>query len=607
MTEETFRKIERNPNHVAPAVRAGVRRLAEEYRFFHWHLAFPEVFRLPGEGEEAGNEEAGWSGGFDVVLGNPPWDTLSPDAKEFFSAFDPQIRFEDRDGQAEIMRSVLAEPANREAWESYRRRLYAQAQLLRRSGRFRLFAPGNLGKGDFNVYRMFVELAMQLVRPKGWCAQVVPENFYSGPNAMAIRKELLERFELRVILGFENRREAWFTGVDSRTKFAIYAATKQNSTEAVWTRFNIQGPGELEEAKRALFRYPIRMIREFSPDALALMEFESGLDVAIIEKMYSRCPKLGEKVEGSPHRHYMREVDMGNDRGLFEGSPPGLPVYEGRMVGLYDHRAKGYRSGRGRSAVWEELPFGHPSKSIQPQWWIPEDRVPKKLAGRHKRYRLGFCDVASPTNERSLVAALLPAGSIAGDKVPTVTFADGSLWYGLAWLGLANSFAMDYLVRMKVSLKMSFTLMDSLPFPRFAKDDEGTAFLLHRVAALSCCGAEMQEALDQLAREGSALTGLEPIEDEDARLRAIAELDAFVALRIYGLTRGELDHVLESFPGAKKKDIKKYGDYRTKLLVLENYERMQNAVETGEASPVTADGHAAAETGSRPEEGDRSC
>src|SRR5262249_19528114 len=136
------------------------------------------------------------------------------------------------------------------------------------------------------------------------------------------------------------------------------------------------------------------------------------------------------------------------------------------------HRAKGYRSGRGRSADWEDLDFSNPAKSIQPQWYIPLADMPEKTRERTRRYRVGFCDVASPTNERTLVAAIIPPDTIAGHKVPTIVFeGENHEWVCLLWLAFANSFVVDFLARKKVSLSMAYTIHDSLPFPRLAYDD----------------------------------------------------------------------------------------------------------------------------------------
>ncbi|HZK49971.1 MAG TPA: restriction endonuclease, partial [Actinomycetota bacterium] len=140
----------------------------------------------------------------------------------------------------------------------------------------------------------------------------------------------------------------------------------------------------------------------------------------------------------------MAEIHMGNDRELFGDTEPGLPLYEGRMVGQYDHRAKAYRSGRGRAAVWEELPFGHPSKDIVPQWQVPEQNIPSKLGSRHRRYRIGFNDIARPDTTRSLIAALVPPDVICGHGVPTIAFEPSYEWAYMPWLAVANSFCMDF-------------------------------------------------------------------------------------------------------------------------------------------------------------------
>src|SRR5260370_14395555 len=111
--------------------------VAGRVRAFHWPLAFPEVFA---------------KGGFDCVLGNPPWDTMSPDAKEFFSPHDGQVRFMSPDDQKDRIAELLAMPGLAQEWEDYCSRLYASANFMKESGRYTLFAEGHLGKGDFNVY-----------------------------------------------------------------------------------------------------------------------------------------------------------------------------------------------------------------------------------------------------------------------------------------------------------------------------------------------------------------------------------------------------------------------------------------------------------------------
>jgi hypothetical protein len=204
ITESIFRRVQRNPHDITPWMFEEIARLREEFRFFHWHLAFPGVFRPALNKERSDNDEAGWCGGFSVVLGNPPWDTMSPDSKEFFSSYDPQVRFQDGAGQKRIIEGLLYDERVAAAWTQNCRSLYSQVHFIKRSGRYRLFAPGNLGKGDFNVFRMFVETAIQTACRGGRIAQIVPEGLYIGANCMAIRQALFDECDLHEILGFAN-------------------------------------------------------------------------------------------------------------------------------------------------------------------------------------------------------------------------------------------------------------------------------------------------------------------------------------------------------------------------------------------------------------------
>lgn len=574
VTEDVFRAIERTPFGVPLAAREAIRGVAEDHGCFHWHLAFPTVFAVPPTGHVPDNQATGWSGGFDLVLGNPPWDALSPDAKEFFATYRRDVRFKSPEEQERLIGSLLEDSAISAAWAHHRRDLYGQVHFFKSSGAYMLFAPGNLGKGDFNVYRMFAELAMRLVRPGGFAAQVVPENWYNGSNAMAIRRELFEGFELTRLLAFENNREVWFKGIDSRSKFAIYAARKGGSTQAVDCNFVIRSPEALTTALANPLRVPVSVVKEFSPEALSFMEFDSQREIDIVTRMYARWPKLGDGSAGQPCRHYMAEIHMGNDRPLFSEDPSGIPLYEGRMIDQFDHRAKAYVSGRGREAVWDELPFGSPGKAIRPQWYIPERDVPRKLDGRHHRYRIGFCDVTSPTNERSLVAALIPQGCLCGDKVPTITFPAGFEWAYMVWLAVSNSFVMDYIVRMKVALKMSYTLMDSLPFPRLLRDHHDARPLVDLAARLTCTGPEMRDYWDLLAQDA----WLEPLAaDEEPpglvgereRLQAMAELDAIVAVNLFGLDLDDLAFILDRFPTVRRRQEQRFGEFLSRRLILE--------------------------------------
>jgi hypothetical protein len=561
--------------------------LTGQARAFHWPLEFPDILA---------------AGGFDAVLGNPPWDTMSPDAKEFFSKYDPNVRFMAPEEQKARIAELKDGPGIEQAWNAYCHHLYASANFFKESGRYELFAEGNLGKGDFNVYRMFVELALKVVKPGGRAAQFVPENLYNGANAAEIRRNLFENCRLHSLIGFENTGKVWFD-IDARAKFCLYTASRGGSTASFPAAFGINTTDKLAAIQSRLpFDVPVALVREFSPEALAVAEIVHASDITIARKLYARFPKFGADVAGLAQRDYSRELDMGNDRDDFSAGSEGLPVYEGRMVACFDHRAKAYVSGRGRAAVWRELPFGSSDKAIRPQWHLVEADVPRKIGDRWRRYRIGFCDVASPTNQRALVAALIPPNAICGHKVPTLELLDSPDEAMLLLLGVMNALCVDFVVRKKVALTMSFTVVDSLPLPRAYRGQPIEREIARRALLLAATGTEM----DPLWHEAAPRLGLDPvacapIEDPERRRPVRAELDVLVARDLYALTREEMRFLLdpadvlgpdcpfETFGALKRAEAKEFdGRFVTRDLILEAWDQLPLPAECEDAPTLVA-------------------
>lgn len=546
--------------------------VARRVRAFHWALEFPDIMAR---------------GGFDVVLGNPPWDTMSPDYKEFFSVYEPDIRHMSPSEQEEAYARLLSNPVLATRWERHCSDLYRAVHFIKSGGRYRLFAEGNLGKGDFNVYRMFVETALAVTRHGRVAAQFVPEGLYNGANATAIRRELFTAFRLEHLAGFENTKGIWFDKIDTRMKFCLYVAWKGGRTEQFNAAFRVNSSQKLQEfTANGGLRIPVSVVEEFSPDAIAVMEFAAQSEIDICARMYALYPKFGAEVEGLPYRHYMAEAHMGNNRDLFTEGSEGLPVFEGRMIDAYDYRAKGYVSGRGRSAEWQDFPFGSADKRIQPQWRILEDQIPEKLGDRIYRYRIGFGDVASPTNQRALTAALIPPGVICGDKVPTIVLSSDVRDH-LLWLGIANSIVMDFLVRKKVSLKMSYTIMDSLPFPRDFANTPSADAIARRVCALCAVGEEMEAFRAQAVKAGILEAPDAVIEAPDQRAVVAAEIDVLVARDVFGQSKREMLYILdpdnilgpdcgvETFKALRNAELREFKEFRTQRLIEEAWDRVE--------------------------------
>jgi hypothetical protein len=591
ISEQVYREIEKNPTafyHNKQTMSNEVRRLARQYGFFHWHLAFPDVFRPTGTVEEAENRLAAGERGFDLVLGNPPWDTLSPDQREFFGKWVHGLRSMAPEDQRVEIERLLADANIAAQWADHCRTLFALVHFLKHSGVFTLFAPGNLGKGDFNIYRMFVETALRRVRVGGFAAQVVPAGLYGGANASAIRKFMFDENRFTVLVGCENKGSVFFPGVHPQTWFAIYAVQRGGRTEKFHVTFGVDSTEKAVRALSDAMELEADLTRQLALDTYAIPDLRNVSELTTSRKMYAACPAFGDKTLGKPVRRYSRELDMGSDRDLFTTDPAGLPVYEGRMISHFDHRAKTYQSGHGNSAMWIEREFGDPAKVVMPQWRVLRENIPSKLGDRCEHYRVGFGDVANPRNERSFIATLIPPGVICGHKVPTFTFDAGYEWAYLPWLAVANSFAMDWLARCRLSAPtLSYTLLDSLPFPRLRLSDAFVRAAAPTVLRLVCTSSEMTPFWNQMAQHGfvelvqndsvpsSALTA------PPARALARAELDAMVALHVFRLTRSELSALMDPFDVLRRREEKAFGEYRIKRVILEIYDAMTESERAG--------------------------
>ncbi|BCX19014.1 MAG: hypothetical protein KatS3mg117_2696 [Geminicoccaceae bacterium] len=564
---------------------AEVETLARDEGFFHWPLEFPEVFA---------------AGGFDVVLGNPPWERVKLQEQEFFAARDPEIA--NAPNAAERQRLIRAlrerDPALAAAFAEAKRRAEAASRFLRTSGRFPL-----TGKGDVNTYAVFAELFSELPNERGRAGLIVPTGIATDKTTSGFFEAISTKGRLASLFDFENR-EGIFPSVHRSYKFCLLTLGR-NVAEAEYAFFTTNVVQLADRRRR--FRLGPADIARINPNTRTCPIFCTGYDAELTEKIYARVPVLIDEAKGAagnPWRiEFMAMFHMSNDSGLFctrrqlEGAgawregvnwvePSGrrwVPLYEAKLVHQFDHRWATYEEDGETTRDVTAAEKADPGFEPLPRYWMPEEEVEARLRakGWSRGWLLGWRDICRSTDERTVIAGVVPRRGT-GHKLP-LFFAKACPARTAALLGNLNSIVLDFCARQKIGgTNLTYFYLKQLPvLSPAAYHEDRLTFILPRVLELTYTSWAMRSFARDLGYEGPPF-----VWDEERRARLRAELDAYYAF-LYGLTRDELRYVLdpkevmggdwpsEAFKVVKKNELKKYGEYRTGRLVLEAWDRFE--------------------------------
>jgi len=599
---EFIRLRAEGPEALPPEALAQVEALAERYRFFHWHLEFPDVFADDG------------AGGFDVVLGNPPWERIKLQEKEFFAAKAPEIA--NARTAAERRRLIRnlpnTNPALHAAYTTALRESEATSHFLRDSGRFPLTSGG-----DINTYAVFAGLAHQLISLGGRAGIIVQSGIATNDTYKHFFENLLASRQLVSFYDFLESRD-YFPGTDSREPFCLITmgsadAGENGKAECV---FNLLQLDELSDSSRRV-ELGFEEVALFNPNTRTIPKFQTSRDATLARKLYQVAPIIiNERTGMNPWRLQLSTMfHMTNDSHLFhsrealetEGfvirgnrfyaanSKVYLPLYEAKMMHQYDHRFATYEDDGIRDSTHAE----HVDADfvVQPRYWVLESDVIEK-ANPGKGWFMGFRDITNAASERTMILSLIPGVAI-GNKVPLILCADSGISLVCCLLGNANSMSTDYITRQKISGNtMNFYIVKQFPVlspNRYTPDL--IDFIVPRVVELTYTAWDLQpfaqDILDEVGSETWArwfadapihtspspewAAGPAPapfVWNEERRAILRAELDGLYA-HLYGLTREELAYILDTFPIVRRKDEEKYGEYRTKRMVLEAFESLR--------------------------------
>lgn len=516
--KETYTKHPLTEQHIA------------ELRPFHWGYEFSRVLER---------------GGFDIIIANPPWEIFKPNAKEFFAEYSDVVqknamRLEDfEEKKAELL---TADPELRTAWENYCSRFPYVSKLFKESPDYPHQTSTVAGKktsSDLNLYKLFLERCFHLLRPDGECGIVVPSGIYTDLGTKGLREMLFGRTAISGLFGFENRRGI-FEDVDSRFKFVVMSFVKGKVTQrfpATFMRLNVE---ELAQFPRqGAIWLDADMVRRLSPESYSLMEFKDIIDQQIAEKI-AVFPAIGGSSLGNWGIKFTREFDMTNDsRGLFLTAPSVgcVPLFEGKMMHQFKHQF------------------------AAPRYWVEPITARQRVLGQrtdngqqldYQYYRLAFRDIARNTDERTMIATILPPDIFCGNTLPTLVTHDNgnrivSNELQLFLVGVFNSFVFDKIIRFKVTAHCNFFHVYSQPIPQLPPEHPSYRTIVRLAAQLICTTPEF----DALAQSAGLAGHQEGVTDAAARAELRAELDAQVA-HLYGLTEVEFKHVLQGFPLVKE-------------------------------------------------------
>lgn len=567
--------------------------LAGQLRFFHWFLEFPEVFA---------------NGGFDVVLGNPPWERIKLQEEEHW-ADDAYISHAankaERTQRIEEYRSSNdpAKQARVARFDASKHSAEATSKFIRESGRFPLTAVG-----DINTYALFAEQAKELINQQGRAGIIVPTGVATDDTNKQFFGDLNHRQALVSLYDFENR-EAIFPGVHRSYKFSLLTISARPVSTTAFACFLTRTENLRDPARR--FELLPDEFALFNPNTRTCPIFRTRGDADLTRKLYRRVPVFVlETPDKNPWRvQLLRVFDMNkreviDQASTFEqlqgrgyqldekmrfcrGTEVYLPVMEAKMMYQYNHRFATYAGcspderRKGQPNELNANSWSDPHLVPTPRYWLPADAFPTTMRFLCElSWFIGYRNFTNATNERTMIATILPF--TATDFPMRIMVSDVEPSKVILLLANLNAIPFDYVARQKIGgTDMSGFVLKQLPVlePDSYRPEDGK-FISPRALELVYTSWDLKPLADEIGFEGRPFPW-----KEDRRTQLRAELDAYYA-HLYGLTRDELRYILdpkdvfgEDFPSEtfrvlKEKEEKEYGEYRTRRLVLAAYDEL---------------------------------
>ena len=598
--------------HAANDLIRQARAIAKRETFFHWHTSFPTVFG------------AGGRGGFDAVIGNPPWNRIKLKDVEWFAERDSTIAIQARAADRKRLIRTL-EKNQSPLWLEYQEATLCAEANARVLGNSKLGCGDYplLGGGDVNLYSLFVERALSLSATDGIIALVTPSGIAADKGAAPFFRSISSTGRLGALFDFENRKY-FFPDVHASFKLCVIVfGAAQRTFSNTRCAFFMHSLKELRTTPERTLVLSTDDFCAVNPNTGAAPIFRTRRDADITLALYARHPVLvrhgnvSEALGKQAHISvwpvkYTNQFHMTNDSDLFlkadeikggKDSSAMLPLYEGKMVQMYDHRAadvvmnianlKRPAQQKSISSIEKQNPKRYPI----PQYWVTTTDVEKTWKGE---WCIAYKSVTSPTNVRTMIAAIVPACGVGNSMAMLLPQPESTMPYA-TWASLLlanlNSMILDFSLRQKVQgQNLNWFIVEQIPvitpqqfetqLPQsFIKsiytakigDTSKNAnmpctvseFVTTQVLALTYTAHDMAGFARDCGYVDTQDNVLPPfVWDDNERHVRMAALDA-VFFWLYGVNNDDAAYVMDSFPIVREQEEAAFGHYRTKEDVLQ--------------------------------------
>ena len=583
------------------------RSIADDESFLHWEVAFPGVWRRW--------QDARPEGGFDAVIGNPPWDRIEQQEVEWFALRDYEIAHAQTGAQRKALINRRTQEGDRRAIEyaAVHRTATAMRRYVQSSHSYPLLSGGRI-----NLYSLFVERAMSLIKPDGFVGLLTPSGIYADKTASNFFKSVSASGRVAGLFDFENRK-IFFKDIHASFKFcALIFGGEDRSFDQTKCAFFLHDTRTIVDPERCFTLAPADFSR-VNPNTGTAPVFRTRRDADITRRIYERHPVLVDRSQGQERKtwpvrfvqglfnmtsdsHLFRTSDQLDAEGFYpvqgnrwkRGDDLYLPLYQGRMINQFDHRANSVRvnpESTHNPYLSEEVSEAqHTDPGFLPstQYWVPardvEQTIPQALG-----WALAFRDIARSTDVRTMIASTVPWAGV-GNTLPLLVGVEGHT--AACLVANLNSSCVDFVARQKAQgTHLNWYIVEQLPviapgdYDRQFGKTTARELVRDHVLRLTYTSHDMAPFARDLGYvEDSARRAAPPFTwDEEERRHLRARLDALY-FHLYGLDRDDAGYILGTFPIVQKHDQSKFGRYRTRDLIL----AYMNALAAGDVETVVA-------------------